>query len=100
MPHAGADRELAVLDGDPVERRDAVDVDQMGRARQPERHGGDQALPARQHAAVLAARPRASSGDRLVDGLGRVILKRRGFHGHSPVGPVVGGPIIGTMIYF
>ena len=53
VPHAGADRELAVRDRDPAERRDAVDVDEMRRPRQPERHDRHEALPARQHAAVV-----------------------------------------------
>ena len=53
MAHAGADAELAVLDLEAVELGDAVDVDQMLRPRQPERHGRHQALPAGQHAAVV-----------------------------------------------
>ena len=52
MPHAGPDRELAVLGADMIELRDAVDVDQMGGAGEAKRHGGNQALSARQHPPV------------------------------------------------
>ena len=53
VAHAGADAELAVRDREPVERRDAVDVDEMRRLGEPERHGRHQALAAGQHAAVV-----------------------------------------------
>ena len=53
MADAGADAQPAVLDLDAVELADAVDVDQMLRPRQPERHGRHEALPAGQHAAVV-----------------------------------------------
>jgi len=96
MPHAGADRELAVRARDPIKLGDAVDVDQMGRARQPKRHGGDQALSARQHPAI-GGRDLGQHRDRLGHGLGRMILKWRRLHGAEGVRL---GPIIGTMIYF
>ena len=48
-------------DLEPVEPGDAVDVDQVPRPRQAERHGGHQALPAGQHAAVVAARARRAA---------------------------------------
>ena len=54
MAHAGADDELAVGNRQPVERRDAVDVDEMRRLGEPERHGRHQTLAAGEHAAVVA----------------------------------------------
>ena len=64
---------------DPPERLDPVDVNQMGGLREAKRHGGHQALPAGQHAAVLR-------GDLGQDGYGffdrfrRMIAKRRRLH--------------------
>ncbi len=79
MAHAGADDELAVGDGEALERGDAVDVDEMRRLGEPKRHGRHQTLPAGQHAAVLAGDLR-QNGDRLVDGFRRVVAKRRRLH--------------------
>ncbi len=79
MAHAGADDELAVRDREPVERRDAVDVDQMRRLGEPERHGRHQALAAGQHAAVLR-RDLGEQRDGLIDGFRRVVAKRRRLH--------------------
>ena len=79
VPDAGADAEPAVLHHKPPERRDAVDVDQMARPRQPERHGGHETLAAGQDAAVLGGQLR-QQGDGFLDGGGRVIEKWSGFH--------------------
>jgi hypothetical protein len=79
VAYAGADRELAVRDRQPAERRDAVDVDEVGGPRQPERHGRHQALPARQDASVVRRNLR-QNGDRLVDRRRRVIAECCGFH--------------------
>ena len=53
MAHAGADDELAVGDGEAIERGDAVDVDEMAGLGEPERHGRHQRLAAGEHAAVV-----------------------------------------------
>jgi hypothetical protein len=53
--------ELAVGNREAVERRDAIDVDEMRRLGEPERHGRHQALAAGEHAAVLRRRTSASS---------------------------------------
>ena len=79
MAHARADDELAAFDRQPVERLDAVDVDEMRRLGEPERHGGHQALAAGEHAAVLR-RQFGEHRHRLVDGFRRVIAERRRLH--------------------
>src|SRR5262245_11939150 len=53
MPYQRADAELAKIDLDAFELFDTVDVDQVSRPRQSERHDRDQALPARKHTAVF-----------------------------------------------
>ena len=58
----------------PVERLDAVDVDEMRRLRQPERHGRNQALAAGEHAAVVR-RNLGQNRNRLIDRLRRVIAE-------------------------
>ena len=85
VAHAGADRELAVRRPRAVELRDAVDVDEMRRPRQPERHDRHEALPAGQHAAVVG-RDLRQRRDRLVDRLRRVIPKGGGFIGFRLLG--------------
>src|SRR5581483_3278146 len=77
--------ELAAFDGEPVERGDIIDVDQMGRFRKPERHGRNEALPAGQHAAVVAGDFREQR-DRLVDRLRRMVAKRSGLHRAAFIG--------------
>ena len=82
-PHAARRRRCASLP--PVDRDlrqflDAVDVDQMRRLRQPERHDRHQALPARQHPAVVG-RDLRQHRDRLSERLRRVIAEGGGFHG-------------------
>ena len=79
MAHAGANAQLAVLNHKAIERCDAIDVDEMRGTREAERHDGNEALAARQHASVLA-RDLGKRFDRLIDGLRRVIAKRRGLH--------------------
>ena len=61
----------------------AADSDEVGRAREPERHDRHQALAAGEHAPVLA-RHLGEGLERLVDRLGRVIAERRGLHRSSP----------------
>ena len=53
VAHAGADRQNFSVAGDGVEPGDLVDVDEMRGLGEAERHDRHQALPARQHAAVL-----------------------------------------------
>ena len=53
VAHAGADAQRLAVAVDAVELGDLVDVDQMRRLGQPERHDRHQALAAGQHAAVL-----------------------------------------------
>ena len=54
---------------DALERRDAVDIDEMRGLGEPESHGRHQALAARKHAAVLRGNF-GKQGDRLVDVFG------------------------------
>ena len=79
MAHAGPDHELAVGCRHASQRFDAVDVDEMRRACQPERHRRHEALPARKHAAIVRRDPR-ERGDGLIDRLWRVVAELRGFH--------------------
>src|SRR5262249_51521367 len=58
---------------------DRVDVDEMRRARETERHAGDEALAAGEDASVLRRKP-GEHGDGLIDGARRVIDERRRFH--------------------
>src|SRR4029077_7070901 len=79
MTHAGADDELAVDDGDAIERLDAIDVDEMRRLGGPKRHGRDETLAAGQHTAVVGGKF-GEQRDRLVDRFRRVIAECRGLH--------------------
>ncbi len=79
MTHAGADGELAARNGDAVERFDPVDVDEVRRLGEPERHRRHETLAAGKDAAIVAGHLR-QQGDRLVDGLRRVIAEGRRFH--------------------
>jgi hypothetical protein len=85
MAHAGTDRELVAVHREPRQRAHAVDVDEMRRPRQAKCHDRHQALPAGEHAPVLA-RDLSQGCDRFFDRLRRVILKRRGLHRASPQG--------------
>ena len=78
VTHAGADDELAVRDRDAIERRDAVDIDEMRRPGEPERHGRHQALAAGEHAPVLG-RDLGEQRYGLVDGFRGVVAKHAGF---------------------
>ena len=79
VTHGGADEQSAVLHFEAVQARDAVDVDEVPRPRQAERHGRHQALTAGQHAAVVA-RVLGEQRDGFLDGPGRVVVEWRGFH--------------------
>ena len=79
VPHAGADGERIAGDRQAVERADRVDVDQVRRPRQAERHGRHQALAARQDAPVVGGEL-FEQRDRLGDRDRRVIDERRGLH--------------------
>ncbi len=63
----------------PVQLGDAVDVDQVGGARHPERHDRNEALTAGQNAAVLWAEL-GQHPDRLIDRSRDVTNERRGLH--------------------
>ena len=78
-----ADRQHAVLDREPVETGDRIDVDKMRRPRHAKRHHRDQALTAGEHATIL----RSELGEvrqRVFDRLRRVIDERRWFHRARP----------------
>ena len=79
MAHARADAQNFSVAGNLVEPRDLVDVDQMRRLRQPERHDRHQALPAGQHAAVLRRHLRQNR-QRLVERARHMADKRRWLH--------------------
>ena len=70
-----ADRDLAVLALDAVELGDAVHVDQMREARQPQCQHRHEALAAGEHLGVVAVLTQES--DDIAGGLGRVVLERR-----------------------
>jgi hypothetical protein len=53
VPDAGADAKPIALHRQPPQRLHAVDVDEMRRPRQSERHDRDQALAARQDTSVM-----------------------------------------------
>ena len=82
MAHPRPDAELAALDRQPVESRDAVDVHQMLGPREAERHRRHQALPTRQHAAVLGRDP-GQQREGFLDGFRSVIGELRGLHTHA-----------------
>ena len=88
VPHAGADREHLAVARDSVEPFDLVDIDEMGRLGEAERHDRHQALPAGQHAAVLG-RDFAQNFQRLVERLRRVADERRWLH--AAEGPALRG---------
>ena len=74
--------------GDLVEPCDLVDVDEMRRLGQPERHDRHQALPARQHAAVLR-RDFRQNLQRLVERRGTWRMNGAGFM--RQIGPACEG---------
>src|SRR5262249_37220510 len=79
MANTRADRNRVGDYRKPVEPRDFVDVDEMRRACQPERHGRYEALAAGEHAAVLG-RDFGKHRDCLFERMGRVIGEWRGLH--------------------
>ena len=87
MAHGGTDTEPAILHRNAVQAGHAVDVDQMLRARQPERHGRNETLPAGQHAAVVMGIS-SEQVQRFRDGLGGVVLERGGLHFPESIGGV------------
>jgi hypothetical protein len=62
-----------------IESLHAVDVDEVRRQREPQRHRRHQALAAGEHAAVLG-RDARQGRDRVLDRPRCVILERRRFH--------------------
>ncbi len=86
VAHAGADPQLVAIDLDGRKLLNPVDVDEVRRLRQPERHDRDEALPARQHAAVLR-RDLRQHRDRLGERLRCVIAEGSGFHSVVLSGP-------------
>ena len=79
VAHAGADRKLAVGHRDAIERRDAVDVDEVRGLGEPKCHGRHQALAAGEHAAVFR-RDLGEQRDCLVNRFRCVIPERRRLH--------------------
>ena len=84
MAHARADRKRAALDREAVETGDAIDVDEMRRARHAERHRRDEALTAGEHAPVLRTEF-SEVRQRVIDRLRRVVDERRRFHRARPL---------------
>src|SRR5437764_6709775 len=80
MANASADREFAVGDRDPIERLDAIDIDEVRGLGEPECHGRHEALTAGQDAAVVGGKF-GEQRDRFVDRFRRVIAENRRFHG-------------------
>ena len=79
VSYTGANSQLVAIDLDGREFRNPVDVNEVSRLRQPERHDRDEALPARQDAAVLR-RDLRQHRDRLGERLRGVIAEGSGLH--------------------
>ena len=79
-----ADHDRVVFVPDPAELGDATDVDEVVEVREPQREHRDEALPAGEHLGAVAEL--GEQRDRLVDGLGRVVLERRRLHSALRVG--------------
>src|SRR5262249_40180095 len=73
------DDKLAAGDRNAVERLDAVDVDEVCRLGEPERHGRNEALAPGEHAAVLGGKF-GEQRDRFVDRFRRMITECGGPH--------------------
>jgi DNA-binding LacI/PurR family transcriptional regulator len=79
MADARANAKPAVLDHQTIKPGDSIDVDEMLRPRQAERHRRYETLPAGQHAAVIVG-VACEQVQRFGDGRGGVILERGGLH--------------------
>jgi hypothetical protein len=79
MPDAGADRQFAFRRFQASQRRDTVDIDEMGGARQSECHDRHQALAAGEDAPVIR-RHHGQRRDRFIERLWCVILEGGGLH--------------------
>jgi hypothetical protein len=79
MAHAGADAKPVAFDHKPPQRLDPIDVNEVRGPRQPERHDGNEALPAGQDTAVMR-RDFRQQCHRLIDGPWRVVLEGRRLH--------------------
>ena len=79
VAHAGADRKLIPIEDKTIQPFDAVDIDEMGRARQAKGHGRHQALAPGEHAAVVG-RYFGEEGHGFVDRFRRVIAERGRLH--------------------
>src|SRR4029453_10220996 len=77
----GAQRQRAVVLAHVGERRDAVHVDERGRAREPEIQHRHQALTAGEYLGVAAVSHKQLDG--LVDTAGRVVVEARRLHARS-----------------
>ena len=75
----GADRQRIAVPRQPRELGDPVDVDEMSRPRQPERHDRNEALSARENATVLRAEL-GEHGGGFRDRSRNVTNERRGLH--------------------
>jgi hypothetical protein len=78
LPRERADQQRAVLAADPVERGDAVQIDEVLKAREAQRQQRDEALPAGQH---LRRRVSASSATASSTVVGAWCSKVGGFIG-------------------
>src|SRR5689334_22555675 len=99
MAHAGADAQDAALDREPVQSGDAVDVDEVRRTRQAQRHGGYQGLPAGQNASLVLCDV-GEQGDRIVQGAGGMENEGGGFHCAARWRNRATCSIIGTLSQF
>jgi hypothetical protein len=78
-----ADADRAVLGLDRVQALDAVDVDDHGRRREARVHQPDEALPAGEHAGVVAVP--GEMVDRLREGARRDVVERSRFQREPPM---------------
>ncbi len=85
MASQRSDLELAVLQRDPVETGDMIDVDQQRRMGEPHVESRDQALAAGQNARIAAVRAAAAEQlDCMVEGLRPGVGERRRLHANPP----------------
>ncbi len=78
----GADMEPSLIPSDALQVGDAVEVDEVGEAGQPQGQQRNEALTPRERLGLVAVL--TEDGDRVGNSLGRVVRERRWFHPFLP----------------